>query len=413
MSSSTPSLDLLFDPRLRHRLLELRRDIHRHPELSLVEQRTADRLYEELALLNPIDLERVAGTGVMARLRGNDSDAPVVALRGDIDALPIQEQTGLPYSSQCDGVMHACGHDVHATWTVGAAHLLSQQPARGDVVFLLQPGEETGRGALAVLETGRLDGIAAIFGAHVDRRFPVGQVVAQSGPLAAAADSFSVELRGRGSHAARPHEGDDPIVGTGALISALQTIVSRRLSPGTPGVISLGMVRAGTAPNVIPDTACLEGTIRSCDPETRERLHGEVERVVKRIAEAYGLQARLDVALGPPPIVNAERPVEWARRAVVSLLGEDALVRLDSYNMGGEDFAYYLDRLTGCFLRIGAREEGGEFIAAHTSRFYAADPSIFVGAAVLAETARVASASLAASQRRSRTPHPPRMAEGT
>ncbi len=396
-NGSLSLLDSLFDTQLRNRLLVLRQDIHRHPELAFTERRTADRLYAELAALQPVWLERVAGTGVIARLRGTDADAPVVALRGDIDALPIQEQTGLAYSSQSEGVMHACGHDVHAAWTIGAAHLLTQRPAKGDVLILLQPAEETGRGALAVLETGRLGGIAAIFGAHVDRRFPIGQVVAQAGPLAAAADGFVVELKGRGSHAARPHEGDDPIVGAGALIGAMQTIVSRRLSPGTPAVISLGIVQAGTAANVIPDTARLEGTIRSLDGETRERLHSEVERIIERIAEAYGLQARLTLELGPPPIVNAERPVGWARRGVVSVLGERALVPLASYNMGGEDFAYYLERHAGCFLRIGAREAGGEFIAAHTSRFYAADASIFVGAAVLAETARVASASLAES----------------
>ncbi len=392
-------VDRLFDEPLRQRLLALRQDLHRHPELAFAEQRTADRLHDELALLDPVDLRRLAGTGVMARLPGTDPDAPVVALRGDIDALPIQEQTGLDYSSMHDGVMHACGHDVHAAWTIGAAHLLSRRPARGDVLILLQPGEETGRGAPAVLETGKLDGIAAIFAAHVDRRFRVGQVVAEAGPLAAAADGLVIELQGRGCHAARPHEGDDPIVGAAALIGALQTIVSRRLSPGMPGVISIGIVQAGTAANVIPDTARLEGTIRSLDSETRQRLHTEVERIVHRTAEAYGLKARLTLELGPPPIVNAEPPVGWARQAVAAILGKAALVPLGTYNMGGEDFAYYLERHAGCFLRIGAREDGGEFIAAHTSRFYAADPSIFVGAAVLAETARVASANLADASR--------------
>jgi len=392
---SLSHVDRLFDESLRQRLLALRQDLHRHPELAFEEQRTADRLFDELALLDPVDLQRLAGTGVLARLPGTDPDAPVVALRGDIDALPIQEQTGLAYASKHDGLMHACGHDVHAAWTIGAAHLLSRRPARGDVLILLQPAEETGRGALAVLETGKLDGLAAIFAAHVDRRFRVGQVVAEAGPLAAAADGFVVELQGRGSHAARPHEGDDPIVGAAALIGALQMIVSRRLSPGTPGVISLGIVRAGTAANVIPDTARLEGTIRSLDAETRRRLHTEVERIVHRIAEAYGLQARLALELGPPPIVNAEPAVGWARQAVAAVLGEAALVPLGVYNMGGEDFAYYLERHAGCFLRVGAREDGGEFIAAHTSRFYAADSSIWVGAAVLAETARVASANLA------------------
>jgi hippurate hydrolase len=319
-----------------------------------------------------------------------------VVVRGDIDALPIQEETGLAFRSERPGVMHACGHDVHATWTVGAAHLLSARPARGDVLILLQPAEETTRGAPAVLETGALDGATAIFGAHVDRRFQVGQVVAEPGSVAAAADFFSIELIGSGAHGARPQEGTDPIVGAAALISALQTIVSRSLAPGTPGVVTVGKVRAGTAPNIIPDTARLEGTTRSLDPKTRNLLHSEVRRVAQGIAEAHGLEARISLELGSPPLVNEKQPIEWARQAVKSVLGKDALFPLGYYNMGGEDFAYYLEDLRGCFLRIGAREEGSEFIPAHSPRFYAADESIFVGAAVLAETARVAAASLAA-----------------
>src|SRR5581483_952040 len=158
-------------------------------------------------------------------------------LRGDIDALPIGEETGLPFASEERGVMHACGHDVHATWAVGAAALLAESPAEGDVLVVLQPAEEVGRGATAILESGALDEARAIFGGHVDRRFEVGQVVADDGPLAASADMFDIELIGAGAHAARPHEARDPIVALGALIGAMQTIVSRRLNPATPGVV--------------------------------------------------------------------------------------------------------------------------------------------------------------------------------
>src|SRR5262249_21001584 len=188
-----------------------------------------------LAELRPAAIARVAGTGVVARIAGRDRRAPVVAVRGDIDALPVAEDTGLPFASHNDGVMHACGHDVHATWAVGAAALLAREPAAGDVLVVLQPAEETGKGAPAVLATGALDEVRAIFGGHVDRRFAVGQVVADEGPLAASADTFEVELHGQGAHAARPHESADPIVGLGALIGALQTIVARRLNPATPG----------------------------------------------------------------------------------------------------------------------------------------------------------------------------------
>jgi amidohydrolase len=387
-------LEGLFPPKLRERLLELRRDIHRHPELAFAEERTAERLHAELAALRPAHLDVVAGTGIIARIEGEDADAPTVVVRGDIDALPIQERTDLPYASETPGVMHACGHDVHAAWTVGAAHLLTKQPARGDVLILLQPAEETALGATAVLKGGVLEGAEAIFGAHVDRRFSVGQVVADAGPVAAAADEFTIELVGSGAHGARPHEGVDPIVGAGALIMALQTIVSRRLRPGVPAVVTVGKLQAGTAPNVIPDTVRLEGTIRSLGPESRDLLYDELLRIAEGTAAAHGLEVRNSVSLGPPPLVNAEEPVGWARQAVTSVLGANALVPLGHPNMGGEDFAFYLEQMTGCFLRIGAREEGGDFIAAHSPRFYAADDSIFVGAAVLAETARIATRSL-------------------
>src|SRR6185437_15993001 len=217
------SVSRLFSPELRDALVALRRDLHQHPELSSEEHRTSECLRVALEAVRPASLDRVAGTGLVARIAGRDPGSPVVAIRGDIDALPIQEATGLPFASRTPNVMHACGHDVQA---VGAAHLLARAPAEGDVLVVLQPAEETGRGAAAVLESGALDQARAIFGGHVDRRFAVGQVVAEAGPLAAAADVFEIELTGRGGHGARPHEGADPIVGAGALVGALQTIVS-------------------------------------------------------------------------------------------------------------------------------------------------------------------------------------------
>jgi len=372
----------------------LREEIHRHPELAFEERETSRRLYEALGELRPAALERIADTGVVARFRGRDPSAPVVAVRGDIDALPITEATGLPFASRRPGVMHACGHDVHAAWTIGVAHLLASEPAAGDVIVVLQPAEETGKGAAAVLASGALAGVAAIFGGHVDRRFAVGQVVAQAGPLAASADTFSVTLRGAGAHAARPHEGTDPVVGAGALIGALQTVVARRVNPSIPAVLTVGSVHAGTAPNVIPDCATLSGTLRAVDPDTRALLQHEMRRVVEGVAAAHGLTAEVTLEIGPPPLINASQPAGWARRAVEKVLGKEAVVPLGPLNLAAEDFASYLERMPGCFLRIGAREEGGATIPAHSPKFYAAPESIFVGAAVLAETARIASAEL-------------------
>jgi hippurate hydrolase len=387
-------IEPLFPSPLRERLVALRREIHANPELSFKEVETARRLTAALADVAPVQLDRVAGTGVVARIRGRDRGAPVVAVRGDIDALPIEEATGLPFASRNAGVMHACGHDVHATWAVGAAHLLAREPAAGDVLIVLQPAEETGGGALAILESGALDGVAAIFGAHVDRRFSVGQVVADAGALAASADTFEIVLHGHGAHAARPHEAADPIVGAGALIVALQTIVARRLNPASAGVVTVGSIHAGTAPNVIPDRATLTGTIRAVDPAVRRLLHDEVRHIAEGVASTHRLEALLSLELGTPPLVNSVDAASWARRAVAAVLGEDALVPLGFLNLAGEDFAHYLERIAGCFLRIGAREPGGEVVPAHAPRFYAAEESLFIGAAVLAETARVASRAL-------------------
>ena len=384
----------LFDSGLMERLVELRRAIHADPELSFHEKRTAEKLERALAALRPVSVDRIAGTGVVARIPGRDRDAPTVAVRGDIDALPIVEDTGLPYASHNEGVMHACGHDVHATWAVGAAALLASRPADGDVLVVLQPAEETGQGAPAILASGALEGVRAIFGGHVDRRFAVGQVVADEGPLAASADTFRIELVGQGAHAARPHESADPIVGLGALIGALQTIVSRRLNPANPGVVTIGAVHAGTASNVIPERASLAGTVRAVDAASRTLMLDEVKRIAETTAAAYRLTAHVTLDLGTPPIVNPPGPTGWARDAAATLLGPDNVVPLGFLNLAGEDFAHYMERIPGCFLRIGAREPGGATIPAHAPKFYAAEESIFVGAAVLAESARVASRAL-------------------
>jgi amidohydrolase len=375
------------------RLLELRRDLHRHPELSHQEERTATRLEAALEAFG-IESRRVAGTGVVARVPGEDPERPPVALRGDIDALPIQEATGLDYASEVPGVMHACGHDVHATWAVGAAALLKERPAAADVLIVLQPAEEVAKGAQAILDSGALEGVAALFGAHVDRRFPVGQVVAQEGAIAASTDEWEVELIGAGAHGARPHEGRDPIVGAAALVTALQSVVSRRIDPGHPGVLTVGEFHAGTAPNIIPDRARLTGTLRALDPEVRASLRRELQRMVLTLAAAYNVEAELRYRSALPSVINPPQVTAWAREAATRVLGESPLPHQGFLNMGGEDFAVYQESIPGCFLRIGAREADGEVIPAHNPRFYAADGAIAVGAAVLAEAARVAAVSL-------------------
>ncbi len=380
---------------LSERLVQLRRDLHQHPELSFAEERTGAVLTRELTSLHPRAIERVAGTGVIARIAGRDAQAPLVAIRGDIDALPITEATGLPFASKNDGVMHACGHDVHASWAFGAAALLTESPAVGDVLIVMQPAEETGEGASAVMASGALAEAKAIFGAHVDRRFTVGQVVAQSGPLAASADTFEIELIGKGAHGARPQESADPIVCMAAIITALQTIVSRRVNPALPAVVTVGAVSAGTAPNVIPDRAIMRGTLRATDDATRALLQSELHEIATLIGRAHHVQVHVHPGPGVPPVINDERAARWAAEAVVAELGAEALVPLGMPNMAGEDFAWYQRAMPGCFLRVGARRENEPMIAAHSPHFDVAEEAIIIGARVLAECARRASAALA------------------
>ena len=377
----------------RSLLVALRRDLHRHPELAWKETVTQARLERALRDVGATDIRRVATTGLVARIPGVDRKVPTVAIRGDIDALPITEATGLDFASQSPGVMHACGHDIHASWALGAALLLARRPAGGDVTIVLQPAEEIGEGALAILESGALSGVTTIFGAHVDRRFAVGEVVAQAGPLAAGADTFAIALKGRGAHGARPQQSADPVVGAAELIMAIQTIVSRRLDPALPGVVTVAAVHGGLAPNVIPDVVELAGTIRATTRAARDLIVSELERITHAVAAVHRLTAVVDVSDGTPPLENTVDAAACAAAAVRDALGDGALMPLGTTNMGAEDFACYLGAMSGCFLRIGAREAGGEYHDAHTSTFVPAEEALFVGAAVLAQCAREASRS--------------------
>lgn len=376
----------------RARLIELRRALHAEPELSWQERRTQARLREALLACGVTRIAEVAGTGLVARIPGTRPGAPIVALRGDIDALPITEATGLQFTSTVPGVMHACGHDMHATWAVGAAMLLARHPAEGEVRVVLQPAEELGEGAAKVLSSGALDGVSAMFGAHVDWRFKVGEVVATAGPLAASTDSFAITFHGRGGHGARPHDAIDPIVGLAAFIGDVQTVVSRILDPALPGVISVGVVEAGKASNVIPETARCAGTIRATIPAARALLGGELTRLAHTVAATHRLTATVTLTEGTPPLVNTERGAAWAQQAAREVLGDGALKSLATTNMGGEDFAFYLEGMEGCFIRVGTFAEGRSAAGVHTPRFDPDERALFVGGAVLAACARRASA---------------------
>ena len=381
-----------FTPEDRERIVALRRALHAAPELSWQEHGTQRTLRAALEQAGITDIQVVAETGLVATIPGRDRSAPTIAIRGDIDALPIHEETGLPFASQHAGVMHACGHDMHAAWTVAAGILLARDPAAGTVKLVLQPAEEVGEGAARILASGALDEVRMIFGGHVDWRFRVGEVVATPGPLAASTDTFTVVFRGRGGHGARPQDAIDPIIGLSAFVMAVQTLVSRRLDPALPGVVTVGAVEAGRAANVIPEQARATGTIRATVPATRALLCDGVRALAESVAATHGLRAEVTLTEGTPPLVNTNRAAAIAQESARALIGERALRQLATANMGGEDFAFYTERMEGCFLRIGTWREGRSDAGVHTPRFDPDEEALFVGGAVLAECARRASA---------------------
>ena len=381
-----------FTPEERERIIALRRGLHAHPELSWEESGTQTRLVAALAHAGITDVRVVAGTGLVATIPGTRPGAPVIALRGDTDALPITEETGLPFASQNPGVMHACGHDMHSAWAVAAGLLLKRAPAEGEVRLILQPAEEVGEGATKMLESGALDGVHAIFGAHVDWRFSVGDVVATAGPLAASTDTFEVIFHGRGGHGARPQDTIDPVIGLAAFVLEVQTIVSRRLDPGLPGVVTVGVVQAGNASNVIAERARCAGTIRATTPEARALLCDGVRAVAEGVAATHRLRAEVKLSEGTPPLVNTAQGAAWAESAARALLGPGSLSALKTANMGGEDFAFYLERMEGCFIRVGTWREGRSRAGVHTPRFDPDEDALFVAGALLADCARTASA---------------------
>ena len=372
------------------RIVALRRDLHQHPELSWDEHRTMDRIAAHLSDLGIHHRTGVAGTGIIADLPGR-ADGPRVALRADTDALPVQEETGLSFASTRAGIMHACGHDGHSSMLVGAAELLLADPPPGPVRLLWQPAEETGKGAPAMIEAGALQGVAMIFGGHLDRHYPPGVLVVTEGAVNASTDTFEVCFRGQQGHGARPHEAIDAIVIGSLFVTALQTIVSREVDPARPSVVTVGRFDAGTAHNVIAGQARLEGTIRAQDRDVRDHLQRSIERIAASIAQLHGAEADVTVELGTPPLINAPHPTDLARHAAEAVVGADNVAELHTANMGGEDFAWYLERVPGAYIRYGAQVEGREAYPAHSGGFDIHEDALPIGARWLDRIARFAS----------------------
>ena len=359
----------IIDNEIQQQLVDFRRDIHKHPELSWQETRTSGKVCEFLDNLNITYTSGIGETGIIADIPGQQ-DGPIIALRGDMDALPVHEETGLSFSSETDGVMHACGHDGHTAILLGAAKLLIEdEPPLLPVRLIFQPAEETALGAKRMIQEGVLKDVAMIFGGHIDRHYPCGTIVVTEGAVNASSDKFTIEITGQGGHAARPHEAIDAVVMGSLLVMAIQTIVSREVNPAHPSVVSIGRFSAGTAGNVIAGQAVLEGSIRAQDPEVREHLHRSIYRIAESTGQLHDAEIKVSIKHGPPPLINSKEMADLARSAAVNTVGEVKVMELITANMGGEDFSYYMDHIPGCYVRYGAQIPGKEGYPAHSSRF--------------------------------------------
>ena len=354
-------------------LVNIRRHLHENPELGFEEVATAQYIADYLAGLGLEVTSQVAKTGVVAQLRGA-RPGKTVAIRADMDALPIQELNEVPYKSKHPGKMHACGHDAHVAAAIGAARILWElrDQINGNVKFIFQPAEEAPGGAEPMIAAGVLENPAvdAIIGGHVWGSLESGIIEVMSGPTMASSDIIRLKIIGKGGHAAQPHTTIDPIVIASEIVGALQKIVSRQTDPFEAVVISICSFHAGDVFNVIPHSAYMEGAVRTLNNELRQELPHKIEKIIRGITEPYGATYELDYYLGYPVTVNDPGVTETVRKAAVSVLGADKVRVAARASMGGEDYAYFLNKVPGTYIRIGTRNpEKGICQEMHHPRF--------------------------------------------
>lgn len=378
----------LIDAGAEQEMIAWRRHLHAHPELSFQERETTRYVSERLAELD-IAAERPCETGVVARLRG-DLPGPTIALRADIDALPIQEQNDFAFASTAPGKMHACGHDGHTAIVLGVAKVLSRLRGSiaGEVRLLFQPAEEViPGGARALLDAGALEGVDRVVGLHLWSGFRTGLVSVRQGPIMASTDEFRLTVRGPGGHGAFPHQTPDSLVAAAAIVGQLQTVVSRRIDPLAPAVVTVGTFRGGTAFNIIPSEVSLTGTVRALDEDVRTRIQAELTRTVEHTALAHDVTVELEYKRGNPTVVNDAATTAVVNEAATAVMGEEAVFAAEPA-MGGDDFGFYSETIPSAYFWVGARnpDVGAEFPHHH--------PRFTVDEASLAIAARVVLASL-------------------
>lgn len=372
-------------------LVAMRRQIHQHPELGYQEEATAGFLADVLRQAGIQVQTGVGRTGMVATISGKQGGR-VVALRADMDALPITETTGLPYASKHAGVSHACGHDSHSAMLAGVGLLLQQHRDRlaGTVKLFFQPAEECppDGGAQPMIADGVLQDppVDAIYALHTMGDLPVGQISIAKGPMMAASDRAEIRIIGKGGHGSAPHQTVDALLTAAHVVVALQSIVSRNANPLQPAVLTVGELHAGYRYNVVADTATLDCTIRSLDPETRQLLRNKIEQIVAGVTEAFGAKYELVYTLGYPSVPNDSAKVDQVLAAAAAVLGEGSVVMLESPSMGGEDFAYFLEQVPGALFWLGsALDDGREQFPAHHPGFDLNEKALPLGVAMLCQ----------------------------
>jgi amidohydrolase len=388
-------------------IVGVRRDLHAHPELAWAEQRTTTVLAERLERAG-VKVQMLPRSGVMAEIGSGDAGVPVVALRADLDALPVRDLTDDPWRSTVDGVAHACGHDVHAACLLGAglalAELHQRDPLPGRVRLLFQPAEEVmPGGALEVIADGGLEGVRQVFGLHCDPTLDVGRVGLRDGPITGAADSLSVRLSGRGGHTSRPHLTQDLTYALARLVTDLPAALSRRLDPRAGASLVWGMVRAGSARNVIPAVGEAAGTLRMLDATAWHTAQELVSQLIVEIVAPFGVQCEIDYVRGVPPVVNERGATDLLARAAAGVLGPGSVTGT-TQSLGGEDFAWYLESVPGAMARLGTRTPGGPTYDLHQGDLRIDERAVVAGARMLAAAAVKA-------LRRQSEPGPPEPAE--
>ncbi|HUC93387.1 MAG TPA: amidohydrolase [Paenibacillus sp.] len=371
--------------RLFPEMVEWRRHLHRNPELSFQEKKTSAWIADRLRGFGCEVREGIGGYGVMAVVRGA-LPGPAVALRADIDALPIEDEKTVAYRSSVPGVMHACGHDAHTAALLGVARYYTDNRAAltGDRVLLFQPAEEVAPGgAVAMIADGALGGVDAVYGVHLWSPLAFGKVATKAGPLMAAVDDFYIDITGKGGHGALPHQTVDAIVAGAAVVQALQTIVSRSVDPLQPAVVTVGSIQAGNAVNVIADTCRLGGTVRTFDEGVRKLVKERLRLIVEQTCALHGAGMKLDYREGYPALVNDAREAARFFEVAPRLFDREQVEEAEPV-MAGEDFAYYLREVPGCFLFVGAGNEAcGAVHPHHHPRFDVDERGMLVSAALL------------------------------